>query len=270
MRAFTNHLLFEFKTGIRNKTLLIMNYLLPLGFFLMMGFVMGAIMPDFLNTMIPAMVVFTIISATFLGIPDPLVNAREKGIFRSYKINGVPAISILVIAALTTLLHLVLATLVIIISAPLLFDAELPVNWLNFIIVFFAMSFACAGLSVLIGVISPNTRATVLWSQLFFIPSNLLGGMMFPYSLLPDFAKKIAQILPPTHAMNAFKGLAFGYTGDFSPWASVIILAVSGLLAFSLAVLLFNWDNNNTTKKRFAPLALIAMLPYVIGIILLS
>jgi len=102
MTAFLNHFSFEFRTGVRNKTLLLMNYLLPLGFYLMMGFVMGGINPDFSKSMTPAMVVFAILAAAFLGIPDPLVNARENGIFRSYKINGVPAISILVIPALTT------------------------------------------------------------------------------------------------------------------------------------------------------------------------
>jgi len=270
MKAFINHLLFEIKTGIRNKTLLIMNYLLPMGFFLMMGFVMGGIMPEFLNTMIPAIIVFAILSATFLGIPDPLVNAREKGIFRSYKINGIPAVSILIISILTTMVHLVITAVVITVAAPLLFDAELPVSWFHFCIVFLAMAFACAGLSVLIGVISPNSRATVLWSQLFFIPSNLLGGMMIPYNLLPDVAKKAAQILPPTHAMNAFKGLAMGYVSDYSPWASVVILVASGVLAFILAVFLFNWDNHNNPKRKFYPMALLALLPYLIGIFVLT
>ena len=32
MNAFVNHFLFEFRTGIRNKTLLLMNYLFPPGF----------------------------------------------------------------------------------------------------------------------------------------------------------------------------------------------------------------------------------------------
>ena len=77
--------------GIRNRTLLLMNYLLPLGFYLMMGFVMPEINPEFRAVLVPAMVVFAILAATLLGLPDPLVNAREAGIFRSYKINGVPS-----------------------------------------------------------------------------------------------------------------------------------------------------------------------------------
>ena len=102
MNAFTHHLSFEFRTGIRNRQLLLMNYLFPLGFYLMIGFVMPVINPPFLEGMVPAMVVFAILAATFLGLPDPIVNAREAGILRSYKINGVPSLSILAIPALTT------------------------------------------------------------------------------------------------------------------------------------------------------------------------
>ena len=136
MTAFINHFMFEFRTGIRNKQLLLMNYLFPLGFYLMMGFVMAGINPFFLDTMTPALVIFAVLAATLLGIPDPLVNSRENGIFRSYKINGIPSASILIIPALTTILHLVIVTVIITASAPLLFDAPSPVNWLNFVIIF--------------------------------------------------------------------------------------------------------------------------------------
>ena len=268
MSAFINHFSFECRTGIRNRQLLFLNYLFPLGFYLMMGLIMPAINPPFLETLIPAMAVFAILAAAFLGIPDPLVNARENGIFRSYKINGVPASSILIIPALTTILHLVIVAMIITVSAPLLFDAPSPANWLNFALVFVGMAFACAGLAVLIGVISASSRITVLWSQLFFIPSMMLGGLMIPYSMLPDAAGKLSQLLPATLAMNAFNGLAMGKVADFSPWGSVIILFVGGLLAFGLAVYLFSWDSRNTTRRGHPLLALFCLLPYVIGIFL--
>jgi ABC-2 type transport system permease protein len=269
MTAFTNHFSFEFRTGIRNKTLLMMNYLFPLGFYLMMGFVMPEINPDFQAIIIPSMVVFAILAATMLGLPDPLVNARETGIFRSYKINGVPSTSILFIPGLTTMLHLALVSAIIVVTAPLLFDAPTPTNWFNFILVFLALSFACAGLGVLIGVISPNSRTTVLYSQLIFIPSMLLGGLMLPYSLLPDAAGRISQLLPATQAMNAFNGLAMGQEADFSPTGSLLLLFLSGALAFGLANYLFSWDSRNSTRRGHPALALLAFLPYAIGLFLL-
>jgi len=51
MNAFVYHFGFEFRTGIRNKQLLLMNYLFPLGFYLMMGFIMAEINPFFREDM---------------------------------------------------------------------------------------------------------------------------------------------------------------------------------------------------------------------------
>ncbi|KAA3646728.1 MAG: ABC transporter permease [Chloroflexi bacterium] len=269
MTAFLNHFSFEFRTGIRNKQLLLMNYLFPIGFFLMMGFIMVGINPLFLETMTPGMVIFAVLAATLLGIPDPLVNARENGIFRSYKINGIPSVSILIIPALTTMLHLLIVAAIITIVAPLLFDAPSPVNWLNYILVFAALAFTMASISVLIGVVSPNSRVTVLYSQVFFIPSIMLAGMMFPFSMLPEAVGKVAQLLPATLAMNAFNALAMGNAADFAPWGSVIILLLGGLMAFGLAVYLFSWDSRNFTRRGHILLALLFLLPFVIGIFVL-
>lgn len=266
MNAFIHHFTFEFRTGIRNKQLLLMNYLFPLGFYLMMGFIMAEINPPFREDIIPAMIVFGILAATLLGIPDPLVNAREHGVFRSYKINGIPSLSILIIPALTTVLHLIIMAVIITVTAPMLFDAPAPVEWFNFSLIFLAMAFACAGLSVLIGVVSPSSRMTVLWSQLVFVPSMLLGGLMVPYGMLPDIAGKFAQLLPATQAMNAFNGLAMGKVAAFSPWGSVLALIASGLLAFGLSVYLFSWDSRNKAQHGHPLLALLVLLPYVIGI----
>ncbi|MHB8863477.1 MAG: ABC transporter permease [Pirellulaceae bacterium] len=270
MNAFIHHFSFEFRTGIRNKQLLLMNYLFPLGFYLMMGSIMAKINPPFQQDIVPAMVVFSVLAATLLGIPDPLVNARENGVFRSFKINGVPSTSILIIPALTTILHLVIVAILITVTAPLFFDAPLPVHWLSYALIFVAMACACAGLSILIGVVSPSSRMTVLWAQLIFIPSMLLGGMMLPYSMLPDLARKFAQLLPATHAMNALNGLAMGKVAAFSPWGSITILFVSGLLAFGLAVYLFSWDSRNTTRRGHPLLAVLVLLPYIAGLIFLA
>ena len=270
MKAFVQHFGFEFRAGIRNKQLLLMNYLFPLGFYLMMGFVMAEINPLFREDIVPAMVLFAILTSTLLGIPEPLVNAREKGIFRSYKINGIPSISILAIPAATTMLHLAVVATIITVTAPLLFDAPLPVDWLGFVGIFLAASFACTGMSVLIGVVAASSRMVILWTQLVFIPSMLLGGMMLPYNMLPNAAGKLAQLLPATHAMNAFNGWAMGEAVAFSPGGSVVILAAAGLIAFLLAVFLFSWDSRNTARRGHPALALLVLIPYLAGIFLLA
>jgi hypothetical protein len=88
--------------------------------------------------------------------------------------------------------------------------------------------------------------------------------------MLPAAAGKFAQLLPATQAMNAFNGLAMGKVAAFSPWGSVLVLFLSGLLAFALAIYLFSWDSRNTTRRGHPLLALLVLLPYALGILLLS
>jgi len=92
---------------------------------------------------------------------------------------------------------------------------------------------------------------------------------MLPYSMLPDAAGRISQLLPATQAMNAFNGLAMGQEADFSPTGSLILLFLSGVLAFTLANYLFSWDSHNATRRGHPALALLAFLPYAVGLFLL-
>ncbi len=269
MNAFIYHFGFEFRAGIRHKQLLVMNYLFPVGYYLLMGFIMAGINPQFREDLIPAMIIFTALAATLLGIPLSIATARENGIFRSYKINGIPAISILTISVLTTAVHLLIMTVFITLSAPLLFDAAEPVNWLNFGLVFSLTTVSYASISVLIGVVSPNSRIAIMWSQLIFVTSILLGGLMIPTNILPEAAGKISKLLPATHAMNAFNSLVMGKGADFSPQGSIIVLLLGSVLAFGLAVHLFSWDQHNTTRRGHPVLGFLAIVPYAVSIFLM-
>lgn len=269
MNAFVTHLSFDFRSGLRDRTLLLMNYLFPLGFYFLMGLLMPKMNPLFTDTMIPSLISFTIITSAVLGMPNPLVSSREAGIFRSFKINGVPAVSILSIPAIATLFHTAIVSAIILLTGPSLFGGKLPANWPGFILTYFAAAVSCIGLGLLIGVISQNTRVTVLWSQLIFLPSMLLGGLMLPSAMLPPSLAKISMLLPSTYAMNAFESLGRNGSALFNPAWSVIILFAGGVLAFILSAFLFNWDNNNKSAKSPPILALLALIPYVLGMLFL-
>jgi ABC-2 type transport system permease protein len=263
MSAFAHHFAFEFRTAVRNKNLLLMNYLFPLGLYVMMSLIMPGINPPFRETIIPAMITFGILAAAVLGLPEPLVQARDAGIFRSYKINGVPAGNILLIPALSTILHNFVVAAIITVTAPIFFDAPPPVNVPMLALVVLATAVALAGFGVLIGVVSPNSRLTVLYSQAIFLPSMIIGGVMLPYGTLPEAAARVSLLLPTTHAMNAFNGLAMGTTADIPAWGSLLTLFAGGLFASLLAWFLFRWDSQNTDRRAHPALALLAFAPYV-------
>ncbi|MEE8414126.1 MAG: ABC transporter permease [Dehalococcoidales bacterium] len=269
MSAFTNHFAFEFRSGTRDKTLLMMNYLFPLGLYLLLGFMVTGIDPTFSEKIIPAMIIIAIMSSTILSMPSPQVKAREDGIFRSYRVNGVPAISILSMPALTTIIHMVIVAAIITATAPLLFKAPLPANWAAFILFFLLTAFIFAGMGMLISVISNSIQSVVLWSQVIFIPSMMLGGLTFPDSFLPEVLARIGKLLPAIYSMKIYQGLAMNYETTFNPLWSIIILLTGGVLSYVLANYLFCWDTQNSTRRGHRALAVIALVPLILGSTLL-
>lgn len=269
MTAYIHHLKYDFFNGLRDRSLLLMNYLFPLVLFVMMGALLGGINPTFHETIIPAMISIAVMTSALLGMPNPIVAGREAGVFRSFKINGVPASSLLSIPALGSLFHMILVSAIITVAAVPLFKANLPENWGYFILVGLLSIFAMSGLGTLIGVISTNSRTTILISQIFFVPSMMLSGMVMPMSVLPAGMRPVAMLLPATHAMSAWRSLAFGQPSSSDPIWNLLILFAGGLLAFSLAVMLFQWDSRNQERGRSPFLAVIAMAPYILAAILL-
>src|SRR4030067_2605561 len=270
MTAFFHHFMYDFRTGLRDKSLLLMNYLFPLGFYVLMGLLMTGLNPTFAPTMIPAMILVAMMACTLLGLPNPVVESREAGIFRSFKINGVPALSIVTIPVFSSFVHIILVSILITFTAGPLFKAGLPVNWGSFVLILLLTPFTMASIGMLIGVVSPNSRSIVLFSQSIFLPSMILGGLMVPSSMLPPGLYRISLLLPPSHAMNAWLSLSFGMAPVFDPRWALLVLLSSGVIAFALAIYLFNWDSKNKQSGHSPFLALITLVPYVLAAILLA
>jgi ABC-2 type transport system permease protein len=268
MTAFAHHLGFEFKSGLRNSTSMLMYYLFPLGFYALMGVVMVEINPDFGELLIPSMVLVTLMAGTLLGLPGELVEAREAGIYRSFKVNGVPAISIIVIPLLAAAFHGSIGSAAIALTARPFFGVTVPSNWVAFILLTVLSVFTFGALAALIGVVSTSARATVLWSQLVFLPSMLIGGLMLDLELLPTTVRGFSGLLPSTYAMQAYRGFAFDAETILDPTMSVIVLAVGGMVALGLAVALFSWDRKNATRRMHPAVALLAIVPFLVGTLL--
>jgi ABC-2 type transport system permease protein len=269
MIAFREHFRFQFMSGIRNPTSMLMNYLFPLGFFGLMGLVMTQINPDFEGLVIPSMVIVTLLASTVLGLPGDLVEAREAGVYRSFKIIGVPAGSIMGVPLLSTLIHAFVASAVIASTAGPLFDAVEPDSWWRFWAITALAAFAFGSLAALIGVVSTGARGTVLWSQLVFLPAMLIGGLMMDLELIPEGVRSFSALLPPAHAMQAYLGAAYGVDTPFDPVVSVVVLAVGGIVAFALSRWLFSWDGGRSGRSHHPAWALLAVVPYVVAAILM-
>ena len=269
MKAFAHHLAYDFKTGIRDRSKLLMYYLFPLVFFVLVGGLMASLNPGFKQTMLPAMALFAYMCASLLSVPMLLVTAREAGVFRSYRINGVPAASIVSIPVISTAVHMALVSVIICLAGARFYGGVAPSHLGGFIAAA-ALSFAAfAGIGTLIGVAATNNTAATLFCQVLYIPSIMLGGITVPLSVLPAGLQKVSLLFPATHCMRVFMGLGMpGSTG--TPWGSIAVLGAAALISFVLAAALFSWDSRATAPSRKAWAGLLAAVPFVIAALTLS
>lgn len=268
MNAFATHFTYDFRGAFRNPSQLLMNYLFPLGVYLILALIMTQINPLFRSTLLPAMVLLAAMASFLLGFPGPLVEAREAGVFRSFKLGGVPAFSILFMPLLTTILHFLIASTLIVVSGPALFGGATPTAWGAFLLITLLAAVSYGSLGALIGVVSTNSRVTMMLSQLLFLPSMLIGGLMVPLTMLPPAIRKVALLLPTTHLMQAYSDAAYRQSAIEPLWIAVGALLTSSAIALLLAVKLFSWDPKQHERRRSPLFAAAALVPFLVSIFL--
>ena len=245
MKGFFTHLLIALKLGLRDKTLLIDFYILPLAFYLIMGSVMSAINPGFKTQLITSLVVFGVTMGALQGVSAPIARLRESGTLRAYRVLGVPSWAVLATETLGPFIHLFISSTIILFTAPLLFHARLPENLPAFFALLAASIAATVSVGLALGVFFRAHTAAML-SMVVSIVSVLLGGMMFPSSMLPQTFRYAGLMLPATFSVEALSGLSFGLKTDFSAWAAVLALILFFILFGTAAAARFAAVNRET------------------------
>jgi ABC-2 type transport system permease protein len=238
MNAFTKHLFISLKLGLRDKSLLIDFYILPLAFYLIMGGVMSSINPDFKTHLVTSLVVFGVTMGALQGVSAPIAKLRESGTLRALRVLGVPSYAVLATEALGPFIHLFLSSSIILLTAPIFFKAQLPGNMPAFFALLALAIAATISVGLAFGLFFRTHMASML-SMVVSIVSVLLGGMMFPSSMLPQSFRYLSRLLPATFAVQAFSGLSFGAKTDFSAWASVLVLTLFIVIFSTASVIRF-------------------------------
>lgn len=196
MGAFLYAISLQWKLDIRSKTILITCYIVPLLFFAIMGEIFTSVMPESKYTLIQSMTVFGVTMGSFIGLPPSLVEIYSSDINKVYKANGVPLYLGLVLTNISAYIHLFIMSILLYITAPFFFHAEIPEHpgiYFASLTIFIAVSLCIASI---IGLAIKDQAKTSMISIIVFLPSVMLSGIMFPIELLPKAFKRIGKVFP--------------------------------------------------------------------------
>ncbi|MFY9213122.1 MAG: hypothetical protein WAO45_00215, partial [Tissierellaceae bacterium] len=84
----------------------------------------SSVNPLISETLSAVMAIFSITMGAVIGLPPIIVKMRETSVFRAYKINGIPNLAVMLSLGVSAFLHLSIVALIISISAPYIFDAQ--------------------------------------------------------------------------------------------------------------------------------------------------
>ncbi len=243
MKDFAHRLVYEFRSGLRDKSQILMNYLFRLVFFALMGALMSKVNSFFGKTMIPAMSLFALMCTSLLSLPSSLVMLREPGLLRYYRINGMPSWAVLAAPPLANFLHMAIVSFLIAVAGKLALGADLPLSWPRFVLAWFAAWASPTALGSLVAAFSSSSHAAILIAQLVYIPSIIFGGLMMPADILPAGLAGASRIFPASHAMPAFAG---GPGSEFT----FLVLASGALLCLLVSLALYAWDRLRASSQH--------------------
>ena len=225
MRAFLYGAALQWRLDIRSKSLLITCYLVPLLFFVLMGGIFTSLTPDVTQTLIPSMTVMGVSMGALIGLPPTLSETYGSEIKKIYKAGGVPLAFGIFSMALSAFVHLLFMSIVILLAAPVLFDAKLPENLLGYGASLALFILTSLGVGCVLGLSVKRQDKLTMLSQLVFLPSILLSGILFPKELLPRGLEMLGLLFP---ASWGYRLMAPGGSAlDIVPLLAVLMIAAA-------------------------------------------
>lgn len=224
MSAFLYGVALQWKLDIRSKTLLITCYIVPLLFFAVMGGIFTALMPEARGTLIQSMTVMGVSMGALIGLPPSLAETYGSDIKKVYQANGVPLYLGLVSMYLSAFVHLMLMSILLYLVAPIAFHAAIPANPLAYfgaLAVFIAVSLS---VGCVLGLAVKSQAKLTMISQLFFLPSIMLSGIMFSIALLPKAFELVGKFFPASWGFRLMVEGRFRL-GTLWPLLAIFLLA---------------------------------------------
>lgn len=198
MSTFLYGVILQCKLDIRSRSLLVTCYLVPLLFFMLMGGIFTSVTPEMKDTLIQSMTVMGVSMGALIGLPPSIVETYGGDIKKVYKANGVPLSLGLISMFISTFFHLMVVSVIMLFSAPIIFDAKIPENILLYFVSLAIFIVVSSIIGCILGLIVKNQAKLTMASQILFLPSIMLSGIMFPSDMLPSALEFIGKAIPAT------------------------------------------------------------------------
>jgi ABC-2 type transport system permease protein len=245
MRRFWHQLRFEQLSFWRSREAAIFVFLFPPLLFVLLASVFGDGTTNGVPTstyLVAGLIAYAVANTALGGLAITLVIRREYGILKRLRSTPLPASLYLGTTLLSNLLVVVLQSAVVAALGMGLFDAQLPENWLSFVLtlVLGAASFAGLGLAITALVRSGEAIAAVV--NVIILPMSFLSGSFGPADALPGALEAVRDVLPLSYLIELVYATYVDGDAIWEHPTAIAVVAAWGALGYVVALRRFGWE----------------------------
>lgn len=246
----------------RTPAAMFFSLIFPLIFLFAYGAIFAQGSPRMVAFMFGPVVVLQILSSTFFGLGVRVVQMRERGSLRRYRLAPIGPGAMILASLFANYLLLLPTVALLFICARVFFAMPLAVNWWDIFWIVTIGDFAFAGFGLVIGSLADTMQEAQVYSNAAFFPLLFLSGATIPLAELPRWLQRVAAFLPATYLVNAFQAVMPRPTPLSAHAAELVALVVAGVAGMLLAVQLFRWEKEERIRagRKLSALASVAPL----------
>ncbi|MEW5912056.1 MAG: ABC transporter permease [Thermodesulfobacteriota bacterium] len=161
---------------------------------------------------------------------------RERGTMENLLTTPVQPLEVMLGKLLPYIIVGYIQMALIVLAARYLFQVPMAGS----LVLLFMVSLLFIAANLMVGItfstVAQNQLQAVQMSFLFFLPSILLSGFMFPFRGMPDWAQVIGSVLPLTHYLRLVRGILLKGNGLAQCWPELWPIALFMLVMMTVAL----------------------------------
>ena len=190
---------------------------------------------------------FDYLSVALHNFDESLQDARQNGTLENLLVTQTSLPVILAGSSLYPFVLLSLRTVIYLGWGAALFGFPLRgANWPGALLILAASILAFSGLGILSAsyLLVFKKGNPVNWAVIGL--SSVVGGMMYPVSVLPTWLRYVARMIPVTYSLEGMRAAILGHASIRELWPSLAGLLVFAALLLPISFALFSWALRRT------------------------
>lgn len=229
----------------RSRELAFFTFLLPIGFFVLLGSVYGEDEIEGVKGsryLLAGLLGYGVAATAFAGLSISLVIRREEGILKRLRATPLPPATAIAAMLGSTLVVYALEAVALIAIGRAFFDVPVPDRLLSLALVLLlgALAFAALGLALTAFIRSGEGSSAVV--NAIYLPMTFISGSFFSPHSFPRALELIGEILPLTHFIRVVRYVLLEHGQIWSRPGAVSIVAAWGVGGAIVAVRYFRWE----------------------------